>query len=442
MKPILTTIALLACAGSVHAQLYLANSNLWVTAQHRARVEYRANNFTFDRSVGADEDWFLLNRLRLGIGAKPVEALKVYGELQDAREIGSRRFVAGANPNLEEDTLDWRQGWFELANYKQFPLGLKLGRQELSYGDERLIGAFDWNNVGRVFDAVKLRWQPADYPGWIDFLAANVVAVDDNSFDDRADWADDFFGLYGRSEAMDKHALEAYALYRDKTDAVFLGAKRQIYTLGARLETKPAMKPWDYFVEVAGQFGHVQTPGGQFGETSPAWADHRAFAGVIGVGYTFQHEWKPRVGLEYNYATGDEDPTDGKNETFDNLYPTNHKFYGYIDLFAWKNLHNPRATVSIAPHKTVKVQLDGHLFWLAEERDAWYRANGVAIRRDATGGSGSFVGSEVDLTVWYNPHPRVRVLAGYSRFFTGDFVKDTGTGSDADFLYTQVTFSL
>jgi len=46
-----------------------------------------------------------------------------------------------------------------IGNHKEFPVSLKVGRQELSYGEERLVGAFAWNNIGRVFDAVKVRWQ-------------------------------------------------------------------------------------------------------------------------------------------------------------------------------------------------------------------------------------------------------------------------------------------
>ena len=377
----------------------------------------------------------MLLRARLGLGAKPCDWVKLYGELQDAREIGSGRFPK--NINLEEDTIDWRQGWFELANYKEFPLGLKVGRQELSYGDERLIGSFDWNNAGRVFDAIKLRYQAKKF--WIDAFAAdvvnnNVLSGRDNSFDDKADWADDFYGLYGRTTAVTNHVWDLYALFRDKADAKFLGAQRQIYTLGTRFEATPSLAPWDYFVEVAGQFGHVQTAG--------AWLDHRAFAGVISTGYTFNQDWKPRVGVEYNYASGDGNPKDGTDETFDNLFPTNHKFYGYMDIFAWKNIHNPRLTLSCQPHKTVKIQFDAHAFWLDDNQDAWYRANGNAVRRDISGHAGSYVGSELDLTVNYTPHKRVKVQAGYSHFFSGDFVRDTGPHSDADFVYTQLTLSL
>jgi hypothetical protein len=437
-KTALLIVALVAAGQFAYGQIEFADGKLWMQGHERLRLEYRANNAAFDSSVSADEDWWLLHRLRVGLGAKPCDWFQVYGELQDAREIDSRRVPP--NLNLEEDTADFRQGWFELANYKEFPVGLKFGRQELAYGEERLVGAFDWNTVGRVFDAVKLRWQAGHCS--LDFFAANVVAADNNSFDDNPDWADDFFGLYGRTTAITNHVWELYALFRDKGDTEFLGAKRQICTLGTRFVAAPALGPWDYSVEFAGQFGHVQTPGAQFGESSAGWADHRAFAGAISAGYTFGHEWKPRVGIEYNYASGDSNPTDGTDETFDNLFPTNHKYYGYIDMFAWKNVHNPHVVFSFAPHRTVRLQLDGHLFWLAEPQDAWYRANSNAIRRDMTGGSGSFVGSELDLTVNYTPHKRVKLQAGYSRFFSGDFVRDTGPHSDASLFYTQLTLSL
>lgn len=453
---------MIAGAPAASAQIEFWEGKVWVTGQERLRLEYRVDNVTFNDDVGPDTDLFLLHRARFGLGVKPVDWFKAFGELQDAREIGSRRVPI--NFNLEEGALDWRQGWIELANYKGFPLGLKIGRQELSYGDERLIGAFDWNNVGRVFDAVKLRWQVEKI--WAELFAGNVVRNNvltgrDGGFDDKTEWADDFFGLYAQTTICPLHVTEAYVLFRNKDDAVFDGPAREIWTLGARVKSTPKVAPWDYYAEIAGQAGEVDAPGSagtgpfparRFGDDSMADSvDHRALAAVVGGGYTFEKcPWKPRAGLEYNYGSGDEDPTDGENNTFDNLYPTNHKFFGYMDRFAWKNMHSPRLTLSAKPHKDLTLQADYHLFWLAEDRDFWYLAGGGPVgappRRSLAGTAGSFVGSELDLTFWWNAHKHVRLHGGYAVFFAGDFVDDTaGTGLNgndtAHFLYVQTTVS-
>lgn len=448
------TVSIIA-ATSATAQIEFADGKLWVSGQERLRVEYRAENVTFNNAIDQDTDPFLLQRARVGLGAKPVPWFRAFGEFQDAREIGSTRFPTDAN--AEEDAFDWRQGWLEVVNYKEFPIGFKIGRQELSYGDERLIGAFDWNTAGRVFDAAKLRWQTEK--AWVELFGADVVLNNvtsgrDNHLDDSTYWQDDFFGLYAQCSALSFQVTETYLLYRDKDNATYDGPAREIWTLGARVKSTPKFAPWDYHGEIAGQWGEVDAPGAgtrRFGDNSVApGVDHQALAAVIGGGFTLANcPAKPRLGLEYNYASGDDNPTDGENETFDNLYPTNHKFYGYMDVFAWKNVHNPRVTLSATPHKKVVVQLDYHAFWLAESTDFWYRANqspvGVPARRDVTGVAGSYVGSELDLTVTWTAHKQLKVQGGYSHFFSGDYVEDTASGNngndDADFLYAQATYN-
>jgi hypothetical protein len=173
--------------------------------------------------------------------------------------------------------------------------------------------------------------------------------------------------------------------------------------------------------------------------------DHQAFAFEARGGYTWEDlAWKPRLGLEYSVASGDSDPTDSKDESFLNLFPTNHKFYGYMDLFAWKNIHNPAVSLKFAPDPKVTVQLDGHAFWLYTNEDAWYRANAVATVRPLNTAANPFVGTEFDLTIGYTPVKYLRLLAGYSHFFAGNYVTDTAGGAasdDADFGYLQMTLT-
>jgi hypothetical protein len=169
---------------------------------------------------------------------------------------------------------------------------------------------------------------------------------------------------------------------------------------------------------------------------------------VVGGGYTLvDAPWQPRFGAEYNYASGDEDPTDGENNTLDNLYPTNHKFFGYLDEFAWKNLQNPYVSLALNPTPKLKTQFFYRWYWLAEDKDFWYRANqapNAPGRRNAKGEADDYVGSEIDLAFWWNITKKIAIHGGYSHFFAGDFVEDTaGTpdalngSDDADFAYIQ-----
>lgn len=93
---------------------------------------------------------------------------------------------------------------------------------------------------------------------------------------------------------------------------------------------------------------------------------------------------KPRIYLEYSFAAGDDDPTDSDSETFQNLFASNHPFYGYMDLFSWQNIHELAAGVKCTPVKNLTAEIYGHSFWLANTNDSWYRANGLTVVRPLT----------------------------------------------------------
>jgi hypothetical protein len=196
----------------------------------------------------------------------------------------------------------------------------------------------------------------------------------------------------------------------------------------------PKKKPvgFDYTVEAAFQTGDVRG------------LDLTAFAAHADVGYTFDVSWRPRIALGYSFASGDSDPTDGDIETFQNLFPTNHKFYGQMDLFAWQNMHDLELDFKIQPIKSVTFRTDFHAFWLATTDDFWYRANGVTPVRPlntAARDASNYAGSELDVLVTWAVNKNVSLEAGYSHFFAGEYLADTGPSDDADFGYVQATIT-
>ena len=418
------------------------------------------------RKDGADVDnRYLLERLRVRAGYTD----KWLGALVEGRSSlaqGDERFASTAPPPAtkregpEQDILDLHQAYVTLGNHKEFPLSLKVGRQELSYGEERIIGAFGWNNIGRVFDAAKVRWQNEWFGA--DAFVSRVVIPEDGRFNVANDY-DWFSGFYATSTKIPKHSLDVYFLSRNASPQAATAephpqtpqpSARDIYTLGVRLKSNPGqLGSWDYTVDLIGQLGNFRdTRAG----APPERLDHEAYAVVLQGGYTFKDAWgTPRLGLEYAHGSGDSDPKDDKHETFENLFPTNHKFYGYADFFSLQNIHDLRAIAQLKPHPRVSLALEGHAFWLADTGDNLYTAAGTP--RGGTGPTpgtgygvnddyGSYVGSEVDFIAGCALTRFAQLEAGYAHFFRGDYIKQslsapTHGSTDANWVYVQLNLN-
>ncbi len=423
-------------------------------AQVRVRFESKsgfavpgagANAVDFSDATPNNDYW--LFREKVHLGWRPCDWFSVFGEARDSSSVFDKR-----SPEPEEDVLDLHQAWVRLGDPKHFPLTLKIGRQELSYGDERLVGAFDWNNIGRVFDAARVRFERETF--WVDAFAGRVVLANDGRLNVANDY-DWFWGLYASSRALvPKQETELYFLARNtglESPAATTGrpqaggpGARDIYTIGLRVKSLPGrFGGWDYEAELAGQFGNFRNA------AQGRRLTHEAFAAHLAGGYTWsQFKTAPRLGLEYNYASGDRDPTDDRHGTFENLFPTNHKFYGYMDFFSWQNLHNVRLNAALKPAKGLSLTADYHLFWLAQTADFFYAASGLPRRTGGYGagsGQGNFVGSELDLVLTCAIKNRGALQAGYGHFFRGDYVRQSlaATGSrDADWFYLQLVLNL
>ena len=440
------------------------NLNAWdLGAQFRARYEIKEDGGSFPnrdfRANGVDNDnSYLLLREKIHIGYTPCSWFTILAEGRDSSSTGDDR-----DPNPEADQFDLHQGFVTLGDAAKFPFTAKIGRQELIYGDERLVGNGDWGNIPRAFDAAKLRWAKPGI-GWVDAFAGRVVLPVNHQFNVPNDY-DWFSGLYASTTRVPRQETQLYFLSRNASaqaatavsgSLVGLPSPRDIYTLGLRVKSLPGQwHGWDYTAELDGQLGSINVPVPGVG---PRRLDHEALAASVAGGYTWTKAFAvPRLGLEYNFASGDRDSTDGKNETFDNLFPTNHKHYGYMDFVGWRNLHNLRLTTAIKPVKTLSLTLDYHLFWLADTHDFFYPESGPG--RGASGPTvpgepasygrnpqfNGFIGSEIDLDATWTIKPWVVVRTGYGHFFAGDYVRSSlssvGGATDADWVYVQATVS-
>jgi len=231
-----------------------------ISGELRTRFEGRAK---FSPAYPADTEHALtLARTRLTIEARPAPNLRAVIQLQDSRVWGEEPSTAA---NLQN--IDLHQGYFIWEKIGGSSFALKLGRQELSYGDERLIGAFGWSNVGRSFDAIKLSYRGGGF--FVDGFTATTretIALEQDA---------SFSGVYAGFSGLPFGKLEGYALvklddreaFASELDPTALGTL-SIQTFGVRAVGPGGKSPFSYGAELAFQTG-------DFGDDEhEAWAAH------------------------------------------------------------------------------------------------------------------------------------------------------------------------
>ena len=112
---------------------------------------------------------------------------------------------------------------------------------------------------------------------------------------------------------------------------------------------------------------------------------------------------------------------------------------GYIDIVGRQNIIDFSLGLDLKPAKKMGCKLAHHFFRRAEATDAFYNTGGGVVRA-GTAGTDKEIGSEMDIKATYSINSHTSMLFGYSHFFTGDFIEQTGASKDTDFFYTQVLF--
>ncbi len=357
-----------------------------------------------------------------------------------------RLFVQGVSAAVEDrdgtpipnpsDHFDFQQLFADVRFLgEDIPLTLRVGRQELQYGKQRLVSPLDWANVRRSWDGAKVFWQDEDWnldAWWVRPVQKRQRDVDN------VNWDQDFYGFYAAYKGIENHGIDAffYAL-RDEGDVPNANLRTgdvgdlSLYTMGGRFWGKTPIGDhcWDYDTVLAGQWGKAA------GDTIQAWM----WSGD--TGYTLANcPWKPRIGIGLDYASGDDDPFDDIHGTFNQMFPLGHAYFGYLDQIGRQNLWAQNVNLTVKPHQRVTSRLAWHTFWTDKNRDALYHAGGAPVRRSPRGNVGDEIGHELDFTLNWKVDPHASLLFGYSHMWASDFITGTGSSEDPDLFYLQYTY--
>ena len=387
----------------------------------RTRFESK-QEFNF---VDSSQD-YLLTQTRLNVGWRHSETSRWFLELQDARIAGED--ISGipaineaARGTVFADDLDIHQAFWD----RQFDSGqLRIGRQKLNLGDSRLVASLEWVNTARVHDGI--RFTLGD-PGrrQIDLFATTLVAVDPDGFNDQSRIGSryldsDFHGVYV-SDAASLPQAQLHYWYFYRRNSRFGDA---VGTLGLRyIHSKRNWRPDIQFAVQNGEFG---------GRNHSAWMASAGLERDVG---------SDTLSVAYNIASGDPVAADDEHETFDNLFPLNHPYYGYMDLFSLQNIRNVEVSYRKRFDSGIVLYLALNDFRLAESQDAWYSAGLAPIRMTANP-TATHAGREVDIALQMKLFGgRVDFDAGISTLRAGSYLDAFGLGGSASFLYASLRYA-
>lgn len=175
----------------------------------------------------------------------------------------------------------------------------------------------------------------------------------------------------------------------------------------------------------------------------------RSAAFLVDLGHKFPGApGKPAVHLAFEQASaGDAGTTYGG---FFNLLPTNHKFYGNLDYFAFSNLRDAYLETTFAPGPKWKARAALHSFSLVDRKDAWYAGSG-AFNAASFGyvarwpRSGAFtsrdLGTELDLDLTWTLRPGLDLSFGGGFLRTGPAIESVFPArSDGRWLYAEMAW--
>jgi len=423
----------------------------WLVLGGSYRMRYEALDNPY-RAGATGSDEILVERLLLAAEAHTGDYY--FGaELEDSRSQAD-----DAGTPLGTDDVNALELLRAYAGYQAgdvFAAGdtfdIQAGRITMDVGSRRFVARNRFRNTINAFTGVNALWRDGRdltlqafvtlpitrEPGERARLDANHPEFDNESFQTV------FWGLHlTRDHLIGGASGEVYAFGLHEDDQATVATRnRQLVTSGLRLIAKPASGQWDYELEGAIQEG---TSRASTAATDVTDLDHSARFFHASVARTFDAAWSPRLVFQYDYASGDKDPTDAKDNRFDTLYGARRSEFGPTGIygaFARSNISSPGMRVEAKPSKVVGGFIGYRAVWLASNRDALTSGS----VRDATGASGGFVGHQVEARLQYDILPgNVRLEAGGAYLAHGHFLKTAPNGpreGDGTYLYAQAAIT-
>lgn len=385
-----------------------------VNLQIRPRFEYRDGYKTLipEGQKGTSQ---ISQRSRLNFNYKQ-EDLIVKLTLQNTRTWGDVAPTAVADKNGVAVFEAWAQ-----YNFTE-KWSARMGRQVLSYDNQRIFGEQDWGQQAQSHDALTVSYhtesQKLDFGGAYNSTAENTFQTPYTVANYKALQYAWYHNQFNEDLGLSFLLLNTGYEYAN-ADAKLLVDYKQ--TFGPYLTYKTGKIDSSFWVY------------GQTGKSTDLQVS--AWNAAANFGYQITESFK--AGLGYEFLSG-KDSNDGSSviKSFNPIFGTNHGFNGYMDYFYVGNhLNNVGLQDAF-----IKLNYNIEKWQFALMPHVFLAAADVVTPLNEK--LDSYLGTEVDVTFGYNFKKDITVTGGYSQMFgskTMEFIKNGDASHTNNWAWLMVS---
>jgi len=410
MKNLKIILLLLLAGISVDSQAQELDVNL----QIRPRFEYRNGykSLLLDGQEGTSQ---ISQRSRLNFNYKQ-DQLTVKLTFQNTRTWGDVATTATADKN----GVAVFEGWAQYDFTEKW--SARMGRQVLSYDNQRIMGEMDWAQQGQSHDALMVSFHPKNHQ--LDMgLAYNSNAEN----------------TVQTPYTIANYKTMQYAWYHTTFDKI--GASLLLLNTGYEFSRTPNPELIIDYMQTFGTYltyktGKIDSNLSFYGQTGKSTDQQvSAWDAAINVGYSITDSFKTSLGYEFLSGKA---TNDGSTviKSFNPIFGTNHGFNGYMDYFYVGN-HLKNVGLQDA---FLKLNYNSNKWQFALIPHVFLAAADVVTPLNEK--MDSYLGTEIDATFGYSFRKDINVSGGYSQMFgskTMEFIKGGDAGHTNNWAWLMIS---
>lgn len=379
-------------------------------------------NFGDVKPGARDHDIYLLQRYNLHADLRLSKNIRLFGQL-NSNYANGKDYVSP----VDGDELGILQAFVDFQFNEPAPVQVRIGRQEFSFGSERMLGTREGPNIRQSFDGLRITAKLNKITG--DFLIAQPLSTLPGVFDNYRNKSVTVIGAYFARPFAENSLVDAYYFGHRIESFKFAGdtATESRHSVGLRFSNSRV--PFYYDAEVIYQFGN-------FGINSiSAWQ----VSSIVGYRWS-ELALKPRVQIREGIISGDRLANDGSINSFRPVSarpPIN-------DMLS----AGPSNIIVITPEAEVTVNGVAVVFRYMYIRkftsnDGVYSADASVLTKpadDADHDFGSTIAQALvaELNYIVNQHFSLSFVAGH--FFAGNYMINSGKGENNSASSLRVTY--